>query len=234
MEEELERLSITELKNELFAFLNLEKGIPLTYISIFKRPYKTIQTYLTKDRNYITNPLKYLLFSVAVYALLISYHKGFQSFRTESNTTNQKSFENLKKLFSEDLYEKFLMAQEFYLSSMNLVYLFAVPIIALITYWFFKEKYNYTENLAIHCYLYGTANWTSLLIVLLTLPFDFSGSFMFILILFTYTIITYLIKYIYQLKWLTAFAIQFLLLVLFMIIGQLCLLGIFIYFMIFA
>lgn len=234
MEEEIERLSPLELKTELFAFLNLEKGIPLAYISLFKKPYKTVQAYLTKDRKYIVNPLKYLLFSVAVYTLIINYHQGFQNFLEETNKKNADSFNSIKNLVSENLFEKYLLAQEFYLSSMNLVYLFAVPIVSLITYWFFRRKYNYTENLAIHCYLYGTANWTSFLILLLTFPFDLPGYFMYTLIFFTYLVISYLIKHIYQLKWFTAFAIQLLLLILFMIVGQLCMIGIFIYFIFFT
>ncbi len=234
MEEEIERLSPLELKKELFAFLNLEKGIPLAYLSLLKKPYKTVQSYLTRDRKFITNPLKYLLFSVAIYTLLINYHQGFKNLMIEANKKNQKGFESLKNLTSENLFEKFIQAQEFYMSSMNLVYLFAVPIVALITYWFFKKKYNYTENLAIHCYLYGTANWTSFLLLLLTFPFELPGYFMYALIFFTYLVISYLIKYIYQLKWFTAFATQLLLLVLFMIVGQLCLLGIFLYFIFFT
>lgn len=234
MEEEIERLSPLELKNELFAFLNLEKGIPLTYISLFKKPYETVQRYLTKDRSSTTNPLKYLLFSVAVYTLVVNYHQGFKKLMSEMNKANQKGFENLKNLTGENLFEKFVQAQEFYLSSMNLVYLFAVPIVALITYWFFKKKYNYTENLAIHCYLYGTANWTSFFIILLTFPFDLPGYFMYTLIFFTYLVISYLIKHIYQLKWFTTLAIQLLLLALFMIVGQLCLIGIFLYFIFFT
>ncbi|OSY87983.1 hypothetical protein WH52_08080 [Tenacibaculum holothuriorum] len=233
MEEELERLSISELKTELFAFLNFEKGIPLAYVSMFKKPYKTIQTYLNKDRRHIINPLKYLLLSVAAYTLLVNYHKGFQNFKTEANKANEKGFESLKNLFNENLYEKFLMAQDFYLSSINLVYLFAVPVVALITYWFFK-KYNYIENLAIHCYMFGTANWTSFLVMLLTFAFDVSGNIMYLLMLFTYSIISYLLKNIYQLKWITALATQLLLLFVFMIIGQLCLIGIFLYFIIFT
>lgn len=234
MEEEIERLSPLELKTELFAFLNLEKGIPFTYITLFKKPFHAIKTYTSKDRKFLTNPLKYLLFSVAVYTLFVNYHKGFKNFIANSNKGNEKMFEEFEKMFKAELFEKFLLAQEFYLSSMNIIYLFAVPIVGFVTYLFFKKKYNYAENLAIHCYLFGTANWTSLILILVTLFFDFSGGFMLFLGITTFMIIVYLIKYIYQIKWINAMGIQLLLMVLFMLVTQVYLIGLFFYYLLFT
>ncbi len=234
MEEEIENLSITELKTELFAFLNLEKGIPFTYITLFKKPFDAIKTYTLKDRKFLTNPLKYLLFSVAVYTLFVNYHNGFKDFMTNANKGNKKTFEGIEKMFDAELFEKFLLAQEFYLSSMNIIYLFAVPIVGWVTYLFFRKKYNYAENLAIHCYLFGTANWTSLILILVTLFFDFSGGFMLFLGITTFMIIFYLIKYIYQIKWINALGIQLLLLIIFMITTQVYLIGLFFYYLLFT
>ncbi|MBA6156430.1 DUF3667 domain-containing protein [Tenacibaculum sp. S7007] len=234
MEEEIENLSIAELKTELFAFLNLEKGIPFTYITLFKKPFQAIKTYTSKDRKYLTNPLKYLLFSVAVYTLFVNYHKGFKDFMTNANKGNKKMFEGLEKMFDAELFEKFLLAQEFYMSSMNIIYLFAVPVVGLVTYLFFRKKYNYAENLAIHCYLFGTANWTSLLLVLITLLFNFSGGFMLFLMIITFMLIVYLMKHIYQIKWITAIGVQILLAFIFMIVTQVYLLAIFFYYLLFT
>ncbi len=169
---------------------------------------------------------------MAVYSLFINYHKGFRAFFSESSMQNEKIMNDIENKFGVSFYEEFVKAQEVYLSSMNMVYLFSVPAIALLTYWFFKSKYNYAENLAIHCYLYGTANWVSFLLVFLTLFIDMPGNFMFFLIVFTYLVIAYLIKHIYQLRWVSALAVQLLLLFVFMIIGQVYLYSLFAYFMI--
>jgi hypothetical protein len=201
---------------------------------LFKKPFEAIQTYSLKDRKFLINPLKYLLFSVALYTLLVNYHKGFNNFMRSANQGNKKMFEGLEKMFNTELFEKFLLAQEFYMSSVNVIYLFAVPIIGWITYLFFRKKYNYAENLAIHCYLYGTANWTSLLLVLVTLIFDLPGSFIFFLTLSTFVVIAYLIKHIYQIKWITAIGIQFFLLLIFMIVTQIYLYTIFFYYLLFT
>ncbi len=227
----IKRLTTKEIRNESIRFLVLEKGIPYTFITLLKKPYVAIQTYLFQNRRFLNNPVQYLLLSVALYSLFLNYHKGFRAVISSSNLKHKEMINGLEQQLNLTFYEEFVKAQEFYFSSMNIVYLFSVPVIALLTYWFFKSKYNYAENLAIHCYMYGTANWISLFITLLTLFVDLPSSFMTVLILFTFFIIAYLIKYIYQTKWFIALSTQLLLLFLFMIITQLYLYSLFAYFL---
>ncbi|WP_417799846.1 hypothetical protein [Tenacibaculum sp.] len=226
----MDRLSVKEIRKEGLKFLNFEKGIAYTFIMLLRKPYVAIQIYLFKNRRFLNNPIQYLLFSVAGYSLFINYHKGFRAFFSESSTQNKQMINSLEEQLNVTFYEEFVKAQNFYLSSMNMVYLFSIPAIALITYWFFKPKYNYAENLAIHCYMYGTANWISLIIVLLTLFLNISGSFMPVLVLLIYLVIVYLIKRVYRVKWLAALGTQLLLLLIFIIIGQLYLYGLLVYF----
>lgn len=224
------RLTVSEIKNEALRFFNLEKGIPFTFLVLLRRPYETIQKYLYENRRVINNPLQYLFFSVAIFSLLINFHSGYKNLFASTSADNKAAFLKLEKLVGKDLYIHFQQAQETYLSSMNFVYLLALPIVALLTFWFFKSKYNYAENLAIHCYTYATANWVSIILLSITVFFNISGKFMFLLVLFTYLVISYLLKHIYQLKWVSAFATQLFLLIVFIIVGQIYLYSLFAYF----
>lgn len=232
MENQPNRLTVTEIKNEALRFFNLEKGIPFTFLSLLKKPYKTIQTYLFENRGFISNPLKYLFFSVALYTLIINYHSGSRTFFTENKTKGREVFGALEQKLGIAIIEPMEQAQEVYMSSINLLYILAVPIVALFTFWFFKPKYNYAENLVIHCYMYGTVNWVSLTITLLTLFFDLPSYYMLVLTVFTYFVISYLIKHVYSQSWVKSLLTQLFLLIVFMIVGQVYLYSIFGYFVI--
>lgn len=231
MENQPNRLTVTEIKNEALRFFNLEKGIPFTFLSLFKNPYQTVQNYLYKNRRVVNNPLQYLFFSIAVYMLMSSFHPSFKEFAEKADTQNQEMFRELEEQTGKEMYVHFKKAQEISFSTMNFVYLLALPIMSLLTFWFFRSKYNYAENLAINCYMYGTANWVSFLILVCTVFFKLPGYFMYFLMLFTFIITSYMLKYIYQLTWLKAITTGVLLNIIFVILVQVYLTSIFVYFL---
>lgn len=231
MNQQTNRLTVSEIKNEALKFFNLEKGIPFTFLSFLKRPYQTIYTYLHKNRSFISNPLQYLFFSVALYTLATQFHQGIQAFFAENKIAGRDAFKALEQKLGVPIVSSMEQAQEIYLSSINFLYILAIPIVALCTYWFFKPKYNYDENLAIHCYMYGTANWLSLTITTLTISFKLPSYYIYVLVFSTYLVITYLIKHIYKQSWLKSFITQLFLLIVFMIIGQIYLYSFFVYYL---
>ena len=189
------------MRNEAFQFFNLEKGMAFTYVALVKNPFETIKTYLNFDRRKYTNPLRFLLFSIAVYVLILNISPSFQSLGKFTEKRNIENFAPLEKKFNIPIAASLAKAQKIYTSNQSVVYLFFIPLISLITFWFFKPKYNYAENLAINAFMFGTTNWTSALLSLLTIFIEMPFYLIFLLLLVSLLITSYLYKNIYKISW---------------------------------
>ncbi|MCF6347794.1 MAG: DUF3667 domain-containing protein [Flavobacteriaceae bacterium] len=230
---QLPRLTVKELRNETLKFFNLEKGIAFTYVSMFKKPFETIKTYLGFDRKKFSNPLNYLLFGIAVYTIMFRLHPSFKSFVEFAQKANAKSLAPLEKLFDVSIIVPMNQAQEIYFSYQNIFYLISIPIMSIITFWLFKKKYNYAENLAINSFVFGTTIWTSVILSVVTL---FLNSFIVIYIIMTISILLliYLYHKIFQINWYKALGTMLLVYFITTIVGMFFQYGLAIYFSITA
>lgn len=172
--QKLPRLTVKEMKREALMFFNLEKGIPFTFISLLRKPLETIDEYLNYDRRKYSNPIKYLLFAVAMYTLIISFNSNFKTFIENTNKTNAKTYKPLEEKLNIEIAKPYEQGQKAYFSYQNIFILISLPLLGFVTYLFSREKYNYAENLVIIAFTYGTTNWISALVTIVTSFFAFS------------------------------------------------------------
>ncbi|MBX2845077.1 MAG: DUF3667 domain-containing protein [Saprospiraceae bacterium] len=214
-----ERITTKRIIGEILEIFNLERGLVFTFLSIFKKPFELVQTYLYKDRKRVFNPFRYILFAIALNTLFLSNHQSFKNF-------TQAQFQQLQE--QEQQYEnglelsKYLgRAQKIYLTYQNFVMLIALPIMSLATLTLFsKVGYNYAENLAINSFIFGTTNWLSAILSALTF---FIGAPMLILafVLITFIVATYLYAKIFQVNGFKAFVGMFLAYLCLLFVGML-------------
>jgi len=201
---QLNRLTIKELWNELLLFFNFEKGIPYTFISLIKNPLRTVHTYLNTDRRQFFNPLNYVLIAVGIYTLIMSVHPSFNAYMKDLQVKNAKNYAPIEEKLNLSIVKPFERAQNIYLSYQNLFYLIILPLLSLITFWFFSKKYFYAEHLAINAFTFGTSTWVSLVISAVT--FYVKGSIMILVVipLISFALISYLYKKIFETTWAVA------------------------------
>lgn len=230
MENRLPRLTVKEIWNETLKFFNLEKGILFTFISLLKKPYFTVQTYLNVNRRKYSNPLQYILFGVAIYVVIIKLSPGFNYFIEQANTINQQKLQALGDKGAV-YFESNAKAQELLMSYQNVLYLFILPVISIITNWFGGKNYNYAENLAINAFTFGTAVWVSLLFGLVTFFLNYTYTILGLLALLSWFVTCYMYKNIFQFKWVKAILVSILVVSIQLISSVIVQLGFTFYFM---
>lgn len=192
------RLSITEIRNEVLSYFNIEKGLLFTIIYMIKRPENLIALYLNENRRKVFNPLRYLLFAVAVSTIVTINNPGFISM---IEGLQQEQFSTISSVDSKlgiNIWETMLRMQEIFLSYQNVVILFSIPLISWITWKFLnKQGFNFAENLAINCFVYGTNYWISVIAGLFHYLFDYK-MFMYFLTLLSFGLVTYLYSRIFK------------------------------------
>lgn len=208
--QKLPRLTIKEIKREALLFFNLEKGIPFTLISLLRKPYETLQTYLSYDRRKYSNPIKYLIFTSAIYLLIISLNPNIVEFAEKAKVENAKNYAGFEKKVNLKIAESFQKAQEIQFSYQNVLSLFSLPLLGFFTYLFFKPKYNYAENLAINAFVNGTSSWVGIALTFVTSFFTISYWWIMLLILLSSTLMmSYLYKSFFKISSLKAFLTSF-------------------------
>ncbi len=156
------RLTLNEIKNEICSHLYLEKGLLFTFWNMLKSPAHTLNIYLYENRRKVQNPFRYLIIAVAFATFITLSNPAFQNFLADTQNANKGSYEELEQGIGLPLWETFEQAQDIYTSYQNLVVLLAIPFISLFTYLVFKKKgFNYAENMAINCLIFGTIYWIS-------------------------------------------------------------------------
>ncbi|MEO2063561.1 MAG: DUF3667 domain-containing protein [Christiangramia sp.] len=169
------RLTIDEIKTEVLSHLYLEKGLLSTFISMLKRPSKTVEVYLHGNRRKIQNPFRYLIIGVAFSTFIMLANPSFRNYISNIQQSSKGNYDQLDAATGLSFYEKFTQAQEIYMSYQNLVLTLAIPLIALVTFLFFRKKaYNFAEHMAINCLVFGTIYWLSGLFSLVTFFMDYS------------------------------------------------------------
>jgi len=192
------RLSIKEIKREVFSYFNFEKGLLFTIVFMLKKPDRLIALYLHENRRMVFNPLRYLLLAVAVSTVVTINNPGFISMIEGLQQEQYSTINSVDTKFGLNIWETMIKMQEIFLSYQNVVILFSIPLISWITWKFFNKKgFNYAENLAINSFVYGTNYWTSVLLGLFHYLFDYK-IFMYFLTIFSFGLITYLYKSIFE------------------------------------
>ncbi|TRO67424.1 DUF3667 domain-containing protein [Christiangramia sabulilitoris] len=156
------RLTLKEIKDEICSHLYLEKGLLFTFWNMLKSPANTSNIYLYEDRKKVQNPFRYLIIAVAFATFITLSNPAFQNFISETQDANKGKYEKLEQGVGVPVWETFREAQDIYISYQNLVVLLAIPFISLFTYLVFKRKgFNFAENMALNCFIFGTIYWIS-------------------------------------------------------------------------
>lgn len=162
----VEANSRLNFKNTVADFIdtvfNLEKGFFYTFWNLLKQPGKVAKSFIDGKRKRFTNPIKYLILTIAIKAIfdyfLLTKDEGvpFTSFSFLSEEMNRK--------------------MQFWNQFMNLDYPLLFGVLNLLIwpipfYFLFKKlKYNYTELITMFMYLSGTVVILIELLVIIYLP----------------------------------------------------------------
>src|SRR5690606_32993100 len=186
------RLSITEIRNEVLSYFNIEKGLLFTIIFMLKRPERLIALYLNENRRMVFNPLRYLLFAVAISTIVTINNPGFISMIEGLQQEQYSTINSVDTKLGINIWETMIRMQEIFLSYQNVVILFSIPLISWLTWKFLNKKgFNFAENLAINCFVYGTNYWVSVILGLFHYLFDYK-IFMYFLTFFSFALVSYL------------------------------------------
>lgn len=170
---ERERLSIAEIKNEVFSYFYLEKGLLFTFIQMFKAPKFLVDTYLFGDRLRVYNPFRYLFYAVAASTVILIANPSFRKFIEGIQNSSYETYQKMGEALKLPLWETMIKTQEFYMSYQNIVIILSIPAAGWITWKLFNNKsYNYAENMAINSLVFGTTYWVSAIIGLITYFMD--------------------------------------------------------------
>jgi len=163
------RFTIKSLAVDFFHnIVHLErKMIVYTAVDLTVRPGKAIQKVLEGYRQYLYNPLEYIVVVAAIISLLnLRYHFFSNEFTQSGSEANVSAYSigylNDNKMF----FDGFFRYSEEYPSLVNIV---AIPVFSILSYLlFFGYKRNFAENLIINSYI--TAQ--QLLFLVFLVPFD--------------------------------------------------------------
>ena len=169
LEHTQERFTLKGLVLDFFhnVFHIERKRIVYTAVDLTIKPGKAIQKVLDGYRQYLYNPLEYIIVVAAIISLLnLRYHFFSNEFTQAKSETNVSAYSldflNEHKMF----FDGFFRYSEEYPSLVNIV---AIPVFSILSYLFFiGYKKNLAENLIINSYI--TAQ--QLLFLIFLVPFD--------------------------------------------------------------
>ncbi|NNE55307.1 MAG: DUF3667 domain-containing protein [Flavobacteriales bacterium] len=171
------RITTRSLIMDFFAVMNLERGFLYTIKGLVLKPYATIQEYLYKFRRKHANPLRLLIFSSAIAALITASFTDFSHAIIEIDGQEVSTSDigvvpddDPKMIKIKELQEKLLKEfKQIFDQNLNIFYLSSVPILALLTFLFFRKKgYNFAEHFVIAAFLASMINIFSIVITPLT------------------------------------------------------------------
>jgi hypothetical protein len=151
-------------------YLDIDQGIPHTFLCLLKNPGDTTRGYLNGQRKRYSDPVKFMLIAVSVVTLLLlntkvmtEYTSGFSAgFSGQSGTKPSKEI----LAFQQDLYNIILSYMQVWLIAF-------VPIATYFNWLIFKKiKYNLAEHFIFMCFVYGMQNWIGLPFWILCAFFD--------------------------------------------------------------
>lgn len=187
-----ERITTRTIWHGVLDIFNLERGLIQTTFSLTRRPGHAIREYLLEDRERLMPPFRYLLFMVAVAALItVQYFNSNPSWMEGFTQGYKSATEGASK---NDLDIKNYLEKSTYIFNnyFNLFILASIPVMALVTSWFFRRRFNYAEHLVINSYVTGYLTVTYIVLSPILLFSDFAVlSGIYTLITFVYSILAY-------------------------------------------
>lgn len=183
----------------------------LTIRTIFFTPEKILKEYLDGVRKRYMNPFAFLAVSAGISLLVFNYFADdFIAINKSVNTSQLIQLEKDAKIDTSkmiDLSEKeksklerrkktaemqlkfndgMMQFMLRYLNLLTFVFLFILAVLSKWTYW---KPYNYGEHLVINAYIYGFANYLTLILFFLAIAFHPS--------IYFYSTLLYILFYIY-------------------------------------
>lgn len=139
---ELERIDKEYALKELLNLIGFEKGFIFTCRELLSRPGKTINEYISTNRQRITKPIAFLVLTSVIYTLISHYLK-----------TDTTYSEHLKKMYGDSsLYDITIWIQNNY-GYANLMMI--LPITLWTKLFFRKYSYNFYETFAVISFVMG-------------------------------------------------------------------------------
>lgn len=186
------RITMKTIGEGILDIFNVERGLLYTLFALALKPDQAIQTYFYENRDRLIKPFRYLIFTAAIATFitiqymkksgfLVEMRKGFTTGYTPKNNEELAAVENYFKLLNE-----------VYINYFNLLIVLSVPIIAMVTYWFFRKKFNYAEHLVINSYVTSQLSAYYILLTPLLLIYNFLVvSYIYTFLTFIYSIFVY-------------------------------------------
>ena len=141
---ETKKLSLTSiLADALSTITNMDKGFLFNFKTLILNPRRITEDYILGKRRGILNPISFLIISVTIYLIVLSF---FKKQYIEVNTIDKNTIEKVSN-------EVGLFIRT------NLKYFWILVILPLaLTLKLVFRKYNYIENLAISSFIIGQAS----------------------------------------------------------------------------
>lgn len=181
----VDRLHIKEILVEFFLspFHIENHGLFWTFWWLFSRPGEVIRRYVHGERKLLYPSFRYLVLGGTIATIIAKRYKIFHLDITEIEVPFLNFVEPEFFVYVND--------------NLTIVNLFAIPVFAAFTFFFFKPKgYNYAENLTIQAYITAQQLWTLIVIFPLLQFFPSAKD----IILQAYTIFTTLYSFYVVLK----------------------------------
>ena len=155
----IKRITLRQSLTDFLDAFNIERGLIYTVKLLMLSPGRLVREYLGVKRYAIVNPFRLLVLTTAISLLLMSVSDLTEVFREAQQGENAN--------LSQGDFGRFFF--EWY----NLMLWIAIPIFALMSFWFNKgESYNYTEHLVLQSFCFSMQNLFYVLFNPLNLAFD--------------------------------------------------------------
>jgi len=173
------RITWGQIWKNFLIVINFERGLFFTIKGLIIAPKNTIDNYLYKTRTQYVNPLRFLVFTTAIFTLLsyymyqsgnyvtsVEFGEGVIAGMNHSKNTNDpaKIDDATKSITAQDTIsdkkkKKINSVLDNVSSSMDKFTFLMIPIISAFTFLFFRKTgYNYVENLVINSFLTSVLN----------------------------------------------------------------------------
>lgn len=190
------RLTIKNLFSDFVeTYLNYDNKYLLTCIHLFKKPEDVIGSYVEGTRKKYINPVNFLAISFTISGIyLFFFQESLRQFMDMSNFSTSYS-EGQEKLNTAIF--------DFTFNYNSLIYLFIIPVLALISWVvFYNKKYNLTEHVIIYLYSMSMSSMTSIVITVLIILVSPSNYMVLSIIIYLFMLFyhIYILKRIFQLS----------------------------------
>ncbi|MCG8371991.1 MAG: DUF3667 domain-containing protein [Balneolales bacterium] len=170
-DQKVEKSLIEDLLGDL---INLDRGLPATFIGMIKSPALVIRSYFENEKRYV-NPFRYTIFILAITTMITAFfidYEGFMEAAMEMGSGSEQEFEMMIQDIEEqtgfdargyfEALEEFSLAIITKFNQVLYIVVFA-PILAMVSRIFFSSTFK--EKYVMYLYAVGTYSVFSLLLI---------------------------------------------------------------------